>query len=315
MLQTSGNRCKLRLGAALSAMALPAVVIGMVTSAPAQAASSKGCEGGGFTVLGRSVAFDGSVAAPAGRFSVVGRYVRFDVDPVNLAVHNYVFTKAPNELSMTGGIDRTVFASKVPSLPSALTSAVSLEIKDDSVELARSGPGATMKLQAKDCAAGGVFQMEPERGDGGVTRIVHTLAPGAFYFDNPNFRARLGQFLGSGCTSTAGPAGQFCVKVGPRVNIAYDGAPRLIARDSSQVATRVKQPVCGPDFAAVAGDTADHCGGVSVWDVSSGGVEVANPPTTCTSNCQAQNQVRGRLAVLGFPSPVPAASRLTPRTP
>ena len=87
----------------------------------------------------------------------------------------------------------------------------------------------------------------------------------------------------------------------------------------------MKQPVCGPDFAAVAGDTADHCGGVSVWDVSSGGrlgfvtgedaTEVANPPTTCTSNCQAQNQVRGRLAVLGFPSPVPAASRLTPRTP
>ena len=39
---------------------------------------------------------------------------------------------------------------------------------------------------------------------------------------------------------------------------------------------------------------------------------MANPPTNCTENCQAQNQVRGRLAVLGFPSPVPAANRLTP---
>jgi hypothetical protein len=43
-------------------------------------------------------------------------------------------------------------------------------------------------------------------------------------------------------------------------------------------------------------------------------VEVANPSTNCTQDCQAQNQVRGRLAVLGFPSPVPQGSRLTPPT-
>jgi hypothetical protein len=41
--------------------------------------------------------------------------------------------------------------------------------------------------------------------------------------------------------------------------------------------------------------------------------EVANPPTACTHQCQAQNQVRGRLANLGFPFPVPAGSKLTPR--
>jgi hypothetical protein len=62
---------------------------------------------------------------------------------------------------------------------------------------------------------------------------------------------------------------------------------------------------------------------MSVWDVASGGrlgfvtgedaTEVANPPTTCTTDCQAQNQVRGRLAVLGHPFPVPAGSRLVPR--
>ena len=66
-----------------------------------------------------------------------------------------------------------------------------------------------------------------------------------------------------------------------------------------------------------------HCGGMSVWDVASGGrmgfvtgedsVEVANLPTDCVSDCQAQNQVRGRLTVLGFPFPVPSGSRLTPR--
>lgn len=43
-------------------------------------------------------------------------------------------------------------------------------------------------------------------------------------------------------------------------------------------------------------------------------VELANPPTDCVQDCQAQNQVRGRLAVLGFPFPVPAGSRLTPAT-
>jgi hypothetical protein len=42
--------------------------------------------------------------------------------------------------------------------------------------------------------------------------------------------------------------------------------------------------------------------------------EVANPPTVCTSKCQAQNRVRGRLVVLGHPFPVPAESRLVPRT-
>lgn len=63
--------------------------------------------------------------------------------------------------------------------------------------------------------------------------------------------------------------------------------------------------------------------GSGCWDVASGGrtglvsgedaVEVANPPTDCVSGCQAQNQVRGRLVVLGFPFPVPAGSRMTPR--
>ena len=36
-------------------------------------------------------------------------------------------------------------------------------------------------------------------------------------------------------------------------------------------------------------------------------VEVAPPPTDCVQDCQAQNQVRGRFVVLGFPSPVPTS--------
>jgi hypothetical protein len=86
------------------------------------------------------------------------------------------------------------------------------------------------------------------------------------------------------------------------------------------VATRVPQPEC--NTAEPLTPSVQHCGSVSIWDVASGGrmgfvtgedaVEVANPPTDCDEDCQAQNQVRGRLTVLGHPFPVPAGSRLIP---
>ena len=167
--------------------------------------------------------------------------------------------------------------------------------------------------------------MEPERGDNGRTRTIHTLANGIFHYDNPNFRANLGKFLGSNCSSEAtGPPSQFCVRVTPRVNIGSDIQPKLVLRDSAQVATRIPQPECGPDFANTLGlsETKDYCGGMSIWDVASGGrlgmvtgedaVEVANPPTNCVNDCQAENNVVGELAVLGFPASVPANLRLTP---
>lgn len=96
--------------------------------------------------------------------------------------------------------------------------------------------------------------------------------------------------------------------VTPRVSFANDLSPTFVGRDSSQVATRISQ-----------------FGGVSVWRVASGGrmggvlgedsVEVAPPATNCVQNCQAQNRVRGKFPVLGFPFPGPDASRLTPRFP
>jgi hypothetical protein len=208
-----------------------------------------------------------------------------------------------------------------------LSSAISVELDDEELSLQRSGAGLSMKVQAKDCAQGGIFQMEPERGDGTRTRITHRLATSAkagmtpFYFDNPRFRARVGQFLGSGCTSVDGPAGPFCVQVSTRTNIGNDFSSEFVARDSAQVAQRVPQPDC--NTAKPVTPSVQHCGGVSVWDVASGGrmgfvtgedaVEVGNPPTDCVEDCQAQNQVGGRLAVLGFPFPVPAGSRLVPR--
>jgi hypothetical protein len=312
------------------------------TTTSAQAASSNGCKDGGFRLVnlstGATVAQSGKdrilTTIPAGQFGSTfaarGRYTQFDIRAVDFAVLNQAFTGAANELDLTGGRFTPVFASKVPDHRGlVLSSSISVELKDEDLVLQRTGTGLSMKIQAKDCAQGGIFQMEPQRSDGTATRITHTLAQSTvtgltpFYFDNPNFRARIGQFLGSGCTSVqTGPPGQFCVQVAARVNIANDLSPHFVARDSAQVATRVPQAACNTSTPLT--PSVRHCGGMSVWDVASGGrmgfvtgedaTEVANPPTNCVSNCQAQNQVRGRLAVLGHPFPVPTGSRLAPRT-
>ncbi|WP_045747368.1 hypothetical protein [Actinoplanes rectilineatus] len=315
----------------LAALALTVPLAAVTAPVAAQAAGSRFCEGGSYTVLGKTGTkdrFRGTVAAPAGRFTVQGKYTQFSIDPATFAIYDYAFTGKANVGDMTGGKATPVYASKVPDHRGlALTSTISLELRDEGLTVSRTGPsGLTMKIQAKDCAQGGIFQMEAARGDGTATRIVHTLADSAFYYDNPNFRAELGAWLGSACVSPAtGPAATYCVRVTPRVNIASDTAPALVLRDSAQVATRVAQPQCGPDFTNTLGlsETKDHCGGVSIWDVASGGrmgmvtgedaTEVANPPTVCTTDCQAENGVNGRLATLGFPSTVPAGSRLTPR--
>jgi hypothetical protein len=324
--------------AAVIALLGPLAVVGL--AAPAQAKKGGACDGAGFSVVNiatgavvaRGADLERTVTAAslgAGKFGIRGRYISFDVRLTDFAVLDYAFTGAPNEEDITGGRRTPVFASKVPQHRGlSLNSAVAITLDDEVLELGRTGTGLSMKIQAKDCAQGGIFQMEPERGDGTRTRIVHTLASSTtagltpFYFDNPRFRARVGQFLGSTCTSvTTGPPSQFCVRVATRVNIANGLSPNFVARDSAQVAERVPQADC--NTAAPVSPSVRHCGGISVWDVASGGrmgfvtgedaVEVANPPTDCVQDCQAQNQVRGRLTVLGFPFPVPAGSKLTPR--
>lgn len=300
------------------------LTLGGTFGAPAaRAASSSGCEGGGFTVLGRTSAQDTTI--PAGElgssFLVRGTYVEFTVVSASFGLENYTLTGAPNPLDITGGVRTVVFASKTPDHRGlALTGAMTLQSDGPDLVIQRAGPGLSMKIQAKDCANGGIFQMEPQRADGTRTRITHTLASGVFYFDNPNFRAREGDVL---------PYKDTTATVTNRINFANDVSPLFVGRDSPQVATRVDEPGCTnvfPNRPEIGGsDTVQHCGGRSIWDVASGGrmgqvmgedaTEVSPPATTCTENCQARNRVRGRAVVLGFPFPVPAASRLTPRFP
>jgi hypothetical protein len=317
------SRRKLR--GAVAAVLLTISALVAVWSSASQAAASQGCEGGGFTVTlgdGTTLRGDQRTTVAAARLGstllVRGRYVEFDVAAASFAVFDYAFTGAPNPLDMTGGRRIVAFASKVPDHRGlSLASDLSLQLDKDGIALSRTGTGLRMTITAKDCANGGLFQMEPERGDGTTTRFTHTLGAAAFYFDNPNFRAREGDVV---------PYKDTTIVVPSRINFATDLSPKFVGRDSPQVATRVLQgclnQIAKRDGTSV---TVDHCGGVSVWNVASGGrmgavfgedaTEVAPPATACIKQCQAQNQVRGQAVVLGFPFPVPQASRLQPRFP
>ncbi len=313
-----------------TALAGGAIVAALLAPSSALAASSKGCDGGGFTIKladGTTVgpSFKGSIAANrlgTQRLHVTGKYVTFDLDPTTFSIYDYAFTGAPNPLDMTGGKRIVAYAGKVADLKGAtLTSAVTAELDKEDLSLSRTGTGVSMKLTGNDCANGGLFQMEPERADGQTTRFTHTLGPDVFFYDNPNFRAREGDVV---------PFKDTTATVASRINFGSDLAPKFVGRDSAQVATRVTShqaclnTIPAPKRAA-GFQVVDHCGGVSVWDVASGGrmggvfgedaTEVAPPPTTCTHQCQAQNQVRGQATNLGFPFPVPAANRLMPRFP
>ena len=348
VLETPGTRstrgtCRRRVRRAVGVLGAGLVLapLAVLQAAPGQAASSEACTGGGYKLVnlatGATVASGevdrvisaSALGAPTARFGVRGRYNGFDIRLSDWAVFDYAFTGAANPEDMTGGVRTPVFASKIPDHRGArLGSGVEVRLRDEAMVIERSGAALDMKIQAKDCAQGGIFQMEVEREDGTRTRIVHRLAkaPTAaltpFYFDNPRFRERAGQWLGSECTSPeTGPAAEFCVQVRPRTNIANRVSPDFVARDSAQLAERVPQADC--NTATPVTPSVQHCGGVSVWDVASGGrmgfvtgedaTEVANSPTECDADCQAQNQVQGRLANLGHPFPVPAGSKLTPR--
>jgi hypothetical protein len=287
----------------------------------ASAADSAGCEGGGFSVLGKTGSQNVVVSTNtvSTTFRVQGKYVQFDVDAASFGVRNYAFTGAANALDITGGLATPVFESKLPDHRGlALTTNISVELSSSAdIVLTRSGPGLTMKIQAKDCANGGLFQMEVSRADETKTVFTHTLAQSAFYFDNRNFRDREGDVVAYKDTT---------IKVSPRVNFGNDYSRKFVGRDSPQFADRITEPLCTNNIVTRTGSIAKvlHCGGVSQWLVASGGrmgqvmgedaTEVAPPATACTHQCQAQNRTRSGSTVLGFPFPAAQPDRLQPRT-
>jgi hypothetical protein len=282
-----------------------------VMSGQAQAASSRLCEGGGWVLTQQG-----------NTMLVRGRHVQFDVDLSTMGVRNWTLTGAPNPGRL---VERPtmIFSEKTPLHGATLTRTDRLRNDRGDLVFIRTNGVVEVKIQAKDCSQGGIFQMEIERGDASVTRFRHVLAPETFYFDNPNFRAREGDVVPF--SNAAGAMTN--ITITPRINFGSDTSAQLVGRDSPQAATRVSQRACTNQIPKRDGTfaTVQHCGGVSEWDVLDGGrmgqvmgedaTEVAPPATFCQQDCQAQNQVQGGAVVLGHPFPVPFAFRLQPRTP
>lgn len=281
-----------------------------VLSENAFAATSRACEGGGF-----QVSQSGNVMA------VRGKHVWFDVDLTTGGVRNWTLTGAANPLRLVTS-PTVIFNEKTPLHGAVLNVTDRLRNDRGDLVLIRTNGNIEVKIQAKDCAQGGIFQMEIERDDNLVTRFRHVLGDVDFYYDNPNFRAREGDVVpfrnSAGATTN--------ITITPRVNFGSDTSRLLVGRDSPQAATRINPTGCTNQIPKRDGTfaTVRHCGGVSEWDVESGGrmgqvmgedsTEVAPPATFCTSDCQAQNQVNGGAVVLGFPAVVPGQYRLNPRT-
>jgi hypothetical protein len=295
---------------AMLALAFTAIIF---AGGEANAASSRFCEGGNW------------VTTQQGNLLLVrGTHVQFDVDLSTGGVRNWTLTGAANVGRL---VERptVIFSEKTPLHGPILTRTDRLRNDKGDLVLIRTNNDRSVevKIQAKDCAQGGVFQMEIERDDNRPTRFRHVLGAETFYYDNPNFRAREGDVV-----TFSNSAGQTQnITITPRVNFGSDTAPKLVGRDSPQAATRVNQAQCTNSIPKRDGTfaTVQHCGGVTEWDVLSGGrmgqvmgedaTEVAPPATFCLEDCQAQNQVRGGAIVLGFPFPVPFEFRLQPRTP
>ena len=256
------------LAATLAAAAVTAALV-PVTASPASAAASTGCEGGAFSVTlpsGRTVSGDQDLRldsrglTSATKLQVRGRYVAFDYAPTTGAVTDYVYTGAANPLSMTPGVRTPVWAAKTLSVGPGTKGRTELLLAGDHVRLTTSG-GVTVKVQAKDCATGGVFQQEAESERGAPTVATHVLAAGMYYYVNP-YTGKLNIGNGAG----------------------------FVAKDSAQVAQRLSQ-TDGASVWQIAS------GGRMGFVTGEDGVELSTGATSCVQDCQAQNRVRGSLPV------------------
>lgn len=174
------------LGVAATMLLLLAYVL--LPPAPAEAAKAGTC--GGFTVTTGGAAFTGDqdttipTAQVGPTIEVQGTYVRFTVVSNTFAVENYTLTGADSpraDKNLPIDAPTVVFLSKVPNHGTTLTSDVDLDISNEGVVLQRSDSAQDMKIQAKDCPQGGLFQMEPEPG----TTMTHTLGTDFTYTGPP----------------------------------------------------------------------------------------------------------------------------------
>ncbi|NQX29924.1 hypothetical protein HQQ81_21470 [Microbacteriaceae bacterium VKM Ac-2854] len=257
-----------------------------LAAAPAEAKPSE--NGGDYAVTVNGTTYNPAAGkdvklkdlAATGTIAVRGVNNRFDIRLSTLGVYDYTLTGAPDALRMVTA-PTVIFASKVPTLTAAQLSGAKikeLEVKDDSLVIIFSTAAGKLKIQAKDGAQGGIFQMEPEFA--GNVELVHTLGPGLFYFVN-SFTGKINFGNGVDAVTTAQSATGY--------------HQMLLGKDSPQVATKTFQS-----------------GTVTKWSVTSGGrlggvlgedaIELSQGATNCTQQCQAQNRINGSLPVPPNPS-------------
>jgi hypothetical protein len=275
------------LAAGRAAVLIAAVVAGsLVAVGPASAKTSIG--GGDFAVTVGARTYNPAAGdslklenlAASGTIAVRGRNVGFDINSATLGVYNYTLTGAPDAQRMVTA-PTVIFASKVPTLSAAQRAGATikqLEIKDDTLTVIFTTSLGKYKIQAKDGAQGGIFQMETEFA--APVEFVHTLGAGIFYFTN-SFTGKINFGNGTGAVTAAQSATGY--------------HQMLLGKDSPQVATKTFQS-----------------GTVTKWIVQPGGrlggvlgedaIELSQGATNCTSDCQAQNQIHGSLPVP--PNPV-----------
>ena len=270
-----------------AAVVIAAVVAGsFALAAPASAKTS--ADGGDFAVTvggqtlnpaaGKSLKLENLAAS--GTIAVRGRNVGFDIDTADLGVYNYTLTGAPDTQRMVTS-PTVVFASKVPTLNAAQLAGAKikqLEVKDDTLTVLFTTSLGKYKIQAKDGAQGGIFQMETEFA--GPVEFVHTLGTGVFYFVN-SFTGKVN--FGTGVDAVT------------QAQSATGYHQMLLGKDSPQVATKTFQDGTTTKWSVAPGG---RLGGVLGEDA----IELSQGATNCTSQCQAQNQIRGSLPVP--PNPV-----------
>jgi len=176
---------------------LAAIIFAVMFSTPERAQAAKGgtCEQFSVSTGGKTYSGDQKLTIPANQVGatirVRGTYIEFDVRSSDFAVFNYRHTGADSPRAdknlPIGPAGVTIFQSKIPLHGKTLTSPLSLEISQESLVLERNGGGQDMKIQAKDCQQGGLFQMEPEPG----TRERNTLGDGFLYTNQPPGEQRL----------------------------------------------------------------------------------------------------------------------------
>ena len=214
-----------------------------------------------------------NLAAGTSRIQVRGVNVGFSVDPTTFGVYDYTLTGAANPERMVTA-PTVVFTSQVPTLTAAQTAGARisrLEVKDDTLVLILQTGAGKLKVQAKDAAAGGIFQMEPEFGS--PVEITHTLGPTLFYFVN-----------------------QYTGKINFGNGVGPDATHQmLLGKDSPQVATKTYQDGAVTKWLVNSGG---RMGGVLGEDA----IELSQGATNCTQQCQAQNRIRGSLPVPPLPT-------------